>query len=74
MSGALVIGESLIDVVNDEAHRGEHPGDSPMNVAITISRAGANTAHRRIRVTEDSSPPRQCLRDWHHEGELPLDL
>ncbi|CAM2844282.1 PfkB domain-containing protein [Cutibacterium acnes subsp. elongatum] len=42
MSGALVIGESLIDVVNDEAHRGEHPGDSPMNVAITISRAGAN--------------------------------
>ena len=42
MPGALVIGESLIDVVNDEAHRGEHPGDSPMNVAITISRAGAN--------------------------------
>ena len=42
MPGALVIGESLIDVVNDEAHRGEHPGDSPMNAAITISRAGAN--------------------------------
>ena len=41
MPGALVIGESLIDVVNDGA-QGVSILGSPMNVAITVSRTGAN--------------------------------
>ncbi|MES8134551.1 Fe3+-hydroxamate ABC transporter substrate-binding protein [Cutibacterium acnes] len=67
MPGALVIGESLIDVVNDGAQ-----GVSILGVPDECR--DYRLPHRRIRVTEDSSPPRQCLRDWHHEGELPLDL
>ncbi|MGK2310209.1 carbohydrate kinase family protein [Cutibacterium sp. V947] len=40
MSTALVIGESLIDVVNDAGRVSEHPGGSPMNVAIGLARLG----------------------------------
>ena len=40
MSTALVIGESLIDVVNDAGRVSEHPGGSPMNVAVGLARLG----------------------------------
>ena len=40
MTRALVIGESLIDVVNDGAQMSEHPGGSPMNVAVGLARLG----------------------------------
>ncbi|MBO3130140.1 carbohydrate kinase family protein [Dermatophilus congolensis] len=36
---ALIIGESLIDIIDTEAgHTKEHPGGSPMNVAIGLAR------------------------------------
>jgi fructokinase len=38
---ALVVGEALIDVVHrSDGSGGEHPGGSPMNVAITLGRLG----------------------------------
>lgn len=38
---ALVVGEALIDVVRrSDGTGGEHPGGSPMNVAITLGRLG----------------------------------
>jgi fructokinase len=38
---ALVVGEALIDVVRrSDGSGGEHPGGSPMNVAITLGRLG----------------------------------
>ena len=74
MPGALVIGESLIDVVNDGAQGVSILGVPDECRDYLLPHRREPTAHRRIRVTEDSSPPRQCLRDWHHEGELPLDL
>ena len=37
---ALVIGEALIDVVVDGSSVAEHPGGSPMNVAIGLARLG----------------------------------
>ncbi|WCC79922.1 carbohydrate kinase [Cutibacterium equinum] len=40
MSTALVIGESLIDIVNDAGRVSEHPGGSPMNVAVGLARLG----------------------------------
>ena len=40
MSTALVIGESLIDVVNDAERVSEHPGGSPLNVAVGLARLG----------------------------------
>ncbi|MSS44567.1 carbohydrate kinase [Cutibacterium sp. WCA-380-WT-3A] len=40
MAKALVIGESLIDVVNDGSGVSEHPGGSPMNVAVGLARLG----------------------------------
>ncbi|MDO4412497.1 carbohydrate kinase [Cutibacterium sp.] len=40
MSTALVIGESLIDVVNDAGRVSEHPGGSPLNVAVGLARLG----------------------------------
>ncbi len=41
---ALVIGESLIDVLIDGDHRTEKPGGSPMNVAIGLARQGVDVA------------------------------
>lgn len=41
MSHALVIGEALVDVVNDASGRTtEHPGGSPANVALGLARLG----------------------------------
>ncbi|MCL1841407.1 MAG: carbohydrate kinase, partial [Propionibacteriaceae bacterium] len=37
---ALVMGESLIDIVPDGAGTAEHPGGSPMNVAVGLARLG----------------------------------
>lgn len=39
-STALVIGESLIDIVHRGEEVSEHPGGSPMNVAIGLARLG----------------------------------
>jgi fructokinase len=39
----LVIGESLIDVVNDDAGERRLPGGSPMNVAYGLARLGVDT-------------------------------
>lgn len=41
---ALVIGESLIDVIVDDTARHERPGGSPMNVAIGLARQGVDVA------------------------------
>ncbi|WP_258058623.1 carbohydrate kinase [Arthrobacter sp. B1805] len=43
--GMVVIGESLVDVVHDDARRAtvEHPGGSPMNVAVGTARLGLPT-------------------------------
>lgn len=41
---ALVIGESLIDVIIDGDTRTEVPGGSPMNVAIGLARQGVDVA------------------------------
>lgn len=41
---ALVIGESLIDVIIDGDEKNERPGGSPMNVAIGLARQGVDVA------------------------------
>ena len=41
---ALVIGESLIDVIIDDDTRTEAPGGSPMNVSIGLARQGIDVA------------------------------
>lgn len=44
MSHALVVGEALVDIVNDAAGgSSEHPGGSPANVAIGLARLGRRT-------------------------------
>lgn len=40
----LVIGEALIDVVNKNGTTNEHPGGSPANVALGLSRLGVATS------------------------------
>lgn len=40
----LVVGEALIDIVDDGAHRSEHVGGSPANVALGLGRRGADVA------------------------------
>lgn len=40
----LVIGEALIDVVNKNGTTNEHPGGSPANVALGLSRLGVSTS------------------------------
>lgn len=44
-AGMLVIGESLVDVVHDDTRQAtvEHPGGSPMNVAVGTARLGIPT-------------------------------
>jgi fructokinase len=39
----LVIGESLTDIVRDGKNETRHPGGSPMNVAVGLSRLGVDT-------------------------------
>ncbi|WP_144805307.1 carbohydrate kinase [Curtobacterium sp. BH-2-1-1] len=40
MSSVIVIGEALVDVVDRPEGRSEHPGGSPMNVAVGLARLG----------------------------------
>ncbi|NQX35719.1 carbohydrate kinase [Herbiconiux sp. VKM Ac-2851] len=42
MTELLVVGEALVDVVSTPDGRQEHPGGSPMNVAIGLARLGAS--------------------------------
>jgi hypothetical protein len=45
MSRGLVIGESLIDIVQDGRQvTGEHVGGSPLNVAVGLARASPSTS------------------------------
>lgn len=43
LGGVLVVGEALIDVVDRDGVRSEHPGGSPMNVAYGLGRLGVPT-------------------------------
>ena len=40
MDTVIVIGEALVDVVDRPEGRVEHPGGSPMNVAVGLARLG----------------------------------
>lgn len=42
MTDLLVVGEALVDVVSTPTGSQEHPGGSPMNVAIGLARLGAS--------------------------------
>ncbi len=42
MEPVIVIGEALVDVVDRPAGRVEHPGGSPMNVAVGLARLGTS--------------------------------
>ncbi|MDN4640030.1 carbohydrate kinase [Agreia sp. PsM10] len=42
MTELLVVGEALVDVVSSSGGKEEHPGGSPMNVAIGLARLGAS--------------------------------
>ena len=42
MGDLLVVGEALVDVLSTPAGRQEHPGGSPLNVAIGLARLGAS--------------------------------
>lgn len=53
MTGLLVVGEALVDVVTDAAGRTrEHPGGSPANVAFGLARLGRQ-AHLLTRLGDD---------------------
>ncbi len=39
----LVAGEALVDVRVEDGHRSEHPGGSPLNVAVGLARLGVPT-------------------------------
>lgn len=44
MTGALVVGEALVDVVTSpDGRTSEHPGGSPANVAVALARLGRST-------------------------------
>ena len=50
----LIVGEALTDIVVDiDGARREHPGGSPMNVAVALSRLG-HDAHLLTRIGEDA--------------------
>lgn len=49
----LIVGEALTDIVVDaDGARREHPGGSPMNVAVALSRLG-HEAHLLTRIGDD---------------------
>ncbi|MDN5900027.1 MAG: carbohydrate kinase, partial [Brachybacterium sp.] len=50
----LIVGEALTDIVVDvDGARREHPGGSPMNVAVALSRLG-HDAHLLTRIGDDA--------------------
>jgi fructokinase len=53
VSGVLVVGEALVDVVvRADGAATEHPGGSPLNVAIGLGRLGRET-HLLTRLGKD---------------------
>ncbi|MBM7501545.1 carbohydrate kinase [Brachybacterium muris] len=49
----LTVGEALTDIVVDaDGNRAEHPGGSPMNVAVALGRLG-HTSHLLTRIGDD---------------------
>jgi len=53
MTGVLVVGEALIDVVTRNGESAAHPGGSPLNVAVGLARLGLPaTLHTSIGVDE----------------------
>jgi fructokinase len=67
VSGALVVGEALVDVVvRPDGAVSEHPGGSPLNVAIGLARLGRET-HLLTRLGEDERG-RSVLRHLEDSG------
>src|SRR3954462_5576671 len=63
----LVIGEALVDVVHRaDGTSAEHPGGSPLNVAIGLARLGRDT-HLLTRLGEDARG-RSVLRHLEASG------
>ena len=63
MSGALVVCEALVDVVvRSDGTVSEHPGGSPLNVAIGLARLERET-HLLTRLGQDQ-PGRSCSITW----------
>lgn len=61
-AGALVVGESLIDEVVESGSRRRHPGGSPANVALGLSRLKVATRlHTAIGDDDDGEVIRQHL-------------
>src|SRR3954464_3333634 len=53
VGGVLVVGEALVDIlVRADGAETEHPGGSPLNVAIGLSRLGRDT-HLLTRIGQD---------------------
>ena len=76
-ASVLVVGEALIDIVDDGARRNEHVGGSPANVALGLGRLGADVAlltqiarderGRRIAEHVAASGVRVCDESWSLE-------
>jgi fructokinase len=67
VGGVLVVGEALVDVVvQADGSSGEHPGGSPMNVAIGLARLGRET-HLLTRLGQDERG-REVLRHVEASG------
>ena len=67
MGGVLVVGEALVDVVvRSDGAVTEHPGGSPMNVAIGLARLGRET-HLLTRLGQDERG-RSVLRHLESSG------
>ncbi|NVN00646.1 carbohydrate kinase [Arthrobacter sp. SDTb3-6] len=61
-AGALVVGEALIDEVVQAGHVGRHPGGSPANVALGLSRLNLDTRlHTTIGDDDDGELIRKHL-------------
>jgi sugar/nucleoside kinase (ribokinase family) len=70
MSGVLVVGEALVDVVvRSDGTVSEHPGGSPLNVAIALARLERET-HLLTRLDQDERG-RSVL---HHLGSSGVQL
>lgn len=61
-TGALVVGEALIDEVHDAGRTGRHVGGSPANVALGLARLGVPTRlHTAIGADADGALIREHL-------------
>lgn len=66
---ALIIGESLVDLIKREGDPGEpvgHPGGSPLNVALTLGRLGQNA--ELVTALADDDHGRQVTKHLHRSN------